>query len=584
MSLAAKQNYPPEEQENCLIDFTRFSNWNRLVNCMAYVLRAKEAFKKQGRQAASVLVRRKEKREIESLTVKEVSEAEKLILIWVQKYYPPTEDETRNLNIFQADDQLFRAKGRLANSGLNFQANNPIYLNHRAPIVRLLLRRAHLNTKHGGLELINTYLRQEYWMTRSRRTINNWLRAKGAMRCGACARWQAKPFTLPKAPDLPTSRTAGRAAFQAVGLDYFGPFRVLQGEEEIKCWGAIFTCALTRAVHLEVVTDCTSEKFLLALTRFIRRRRPPKVIISDNAPTFVLASKVIQDLNQEEINQKKEWIELISSNRIQDFLLLNKIQWKFNTPAAPWRGGFYERLIGSIKKHLYRTIGRRKLTHEELETLLIEVERIVNERPLTYYTSEEVAYPLRPIDILDCSAGNPFDVHLSPEPDWDNDYEEQPSNRSALLEAHKKALQKSHKFWETWKSEYLLSLREKWRSNNKDPTFPKLNQVVLMNEGHEKCPRSLWKMAKIEEILSGRTVKVRMGGKIYERATSVLYPLELENEEDPPDDEAARTEELNKRNKSNENNKKTTERRKRYYFRSNPVRGDEKRREKIEEE
>ena len=74
------------------------------------------------------------------------------------------------------------------------------------------------------------------------------------------------------------------------------------------------------------------------------------------------------------------------------------------------------------------------------------------------------------------------------------------------------------------------------------------------------------------------------GWKIYERATSVLYPLELENEEDPPDDEAARTEELNKRNKSNENNKKTTERRKRYYFRSKPDRGDEKRREKIEEE
>uniref|UniRef100_A0A915LNX2 Peptidase aspartic putative domain-containing protein n=1 Tax=Meloidogyne javanica TaxID=6303 RepID=A0A915LNX2_MELJA len=68
MSLAVKQNYPPEAQENCLIDFTRFSNWNRLVNCMAYVLRAKEAFKKQGRQPASALVRREEKREIESLT------------------------------------------------------------------------------------------------------------------------------------------------------------------------------------------------------------------------------------------------------------------------------------------------------------------------------------------------------------------------------------------------------------------------------------------------------------------------------------------------------------------------------------
>nr|CAD2183317.1 unnamed protein product [Meloidogyne enterolobii] len=190
------------------------------------------------------------------------------------------------------------------------------------------------------------------------------------------------------------------------------------------------------------------------------------------------------------------------------------------------------------------------MTHEELETLLIEVERIVNERPLTYYTTEEVAYPLRPIDILDCSAGNPFDVHLSPEPDWDNDYEEYPSTRSAVLEAHKKALQKSHKFWETWMTDYLLSLREKWRSKSKDPTFPKLNQVVLMNEGHEKCLRSLWKMAKIEEILSGRTVKVKTGGKIFERATSVLYPLEIESEEEIPEVQSARTKKLNKLNKN----------------------------------
>uniref|UniRef100_A0A915N9Z1 Integrase catalytic domain-containing protein n=1 Tax=Meloidogyne javanica TaxID=6303 RepID=A0A915N9Z1_MELJA len=252
-------------------------------------------------------------------------------------------------------------------------------------------------------------------------------------------------------------------------------------------------------------------------------------------------NKAIQEMCREERAQKRDSINLMQSKRIQDFFLLHQIQWMFNTPLAPWRGGFYERLIGSVKHHLYRVIGKKKIPFEELMTLLIEVERILNERPLTYVTSREVVEPVRPIDILDCSAGNPFDINLTPTSDEDEAFEPKESSTTTLLRAHQKALLKSHTFWREWKNTYLVNLRERWHSDKKiGQKFPQVDQVVLVKDERDKCPRSLWKLGRVERVISDRTVIVKIGEKSLERPTNLLYPLETEekpNEEKPSEDE-----------------------------------------------
>ena len=62
---------------------------------------------------------------------------------------------------------------------------------------------------------------------------------------------------------------------------------------------------------------------------------------------------------------------------------LSRIQWIFNIERAPWWGGIFERMVRSVKRCLRKTIGRGRLTLDELQTATAEVEMIVNSRPLS---------------------------------------------------------------------------------------------------------------------------------------------------------------------------------------------------------
>ncbi|XP_014680512.1 PREDICTED: uncharacterized protein LOC106820513 [Priapulus caudatus] len=145
------------------------------------------------------------------------------------------------------------------------------------------------------------------------------------------------------------------------GLDYAGPLYTKDGG---KVWVCLFTCCMTRAVHLEIVTDLTTDAFLRCLRRFIGRRGTPSLVVSDNATTFRKAAKTVA--------------KIVNHVAVKTYAANNQIQWKFNLEKAPWWGGFFERLIKTLKRSLKKTVGGAKLTVDEIQTALCEVELMFN--------------------------------------------------------------------------------------------------------------------------------------------------------------------------------------------------------------
>ena len=181
----------------------------------------------------------------------------------------------------------------------------------------------------------------------------------------------------PMAP-WPKSKMTESPVFEHTGLNYFRPLYIKQNKERKKAWVCIFTCITVIAIHLELVEDMKSEQFLLALRRFVARRGKPNEIISDYGPHFKVTKNTIDIL----------WENVISDPSIHTYLNNERMKWSFIIELSPWMGGFYERPIGITRRSLRKSIGKLSLSSSQLQTILSEVEAIVNTRPLTYVDNE----------------------------------------------------------------------------------------------------------------------------------------------------------------------------------------------------
>ena len=239
-------------------------------------------------------------------------------------------------------------------------------------------------------------------------------------------------------PSLPDFRVSDDFAFTQVGVDFAGPvyakpiFSKGTKSPVFKTYICLFTCASSRALHLELVPDLSTKAFIRCLQRFMSRRGIPKMFISDNGKTF-------------------------KANELAEFATRNNISWKFNIERAPRWGGFFERLVKSVKRCLRKIVRRARLTYEESETVLVEIECVINSHPLTYVHSDEVCEgPLTPSHLV-------MGRRLLSQAPVVRDETDTPAGNGSLSRRATYLKKLLEHFWKRWSREYLLELREDHR-------------------------------------------------------------------------------------------------------------------------
>lgn len=179
--------------------------------------------------------------------------------------------------------------------------------------------------------------------------------------------------------DLPIERVIPCPPFQKVGIDYCGPFYVAypnRRSRSVKCFVAVFICLVVKAVHLELVSDLTTQAFLASLKRFVSRRGRPKLIMCDIATNFVGAKRELEDLRKMFNNQQFQRAIICEAAQ-------SEIEFKVIPARSPNFGGSWEAAVKSFKTLFKRTIGTQTLKYDEMVTALAQIEVILNSRPLT---------------------------------------------------------------------------------------------------------------------------------------------------------------------------------------------------------
>ena len=165
-------------------------------------------------------------------------------------------------------------------------------------------------------------------------------------------------------------------------MDFAGPLNIrAQGTTTTsKVWICLYTCFVTRPIHLDAIPDSSTQTFIWCLKRFAARRGLPRKFISDNGKTFKSAAKYLKSI--------------LSNTSVKEYLTGMRSDWVLNLERAPWWGGAFERMVKSTKQCLHKMIKRAHLSMDELLTALAKIEAVINSRPLSYMSHDDVEEPL----------------------------------------------------------------------------------------------------------------------------------------------------------------------------------------------
>ena len=424
----------------------------------------------------------------------------------LQKGQPiPTGSRLLPLNPQLDDDGIMRVHGRVVESKISPEQRYPIILPKNHTFTSSLIKKVHDENSHAPVDWLHFHIRQQFWILSSRQLIRSVLR-----KCFECQKANARRGQQMMAP-LPANRVNFEPPFSRVGVDYTAKFSIkstYRGSTPYPCYLVIFTCFVTRAVHLEIVLSDEAEGFLMALKRMISARGHPQHMYSDNAKYFIRADKEIA----ETIDKNNEIIK--------DFSEQLRFHWHYSVEYHSSGGGVWERMVKAIKVPLRKVLGDSLLTYVELLTVVKEIEAQVNDRPLVQ-ASEDTFKVITPSML--CLGRR---IKLWPDFFAETDLRQESSVR-LRWEVRKELVTK---FRELWLKQYLPQLQERQRWRTKEPNL-KIGDLVLLETENKKQFR--WPVARVNKIMRGkdglvRTVLVRTKTSrgLLRRGIHEIFPLE----------------------------------------------------------
>lgn len=252
-----------------IMDCRKYSTLSRLLRVMAYVLRAVKRFKEGSTELTYCT----------TLTTEELSASERQWITYVQVQLCREKSFStwqRQLDLFIDDKGLWRCGGRLENANIPYSTKHPVLLPRDHPFTAMIVQDADERVSHNGIKDTLTEVRAKFWIVKGRSLVRSTIH-----RCVLCRRFKGAAYHAPPPPPLPEFRVKEEPPFTFTGVDFAGPLyiRSFGLTASNKVWICLFTCCVTRAIHLDVVTDLSTETFLRCLKRFAARRGMPRMFV-----------------------------------------------------------------------------------------------------------------------------------------------------------------------------------------------------------------------------------------------------------------------------------------------------------------
>ncbi|XP_026462792.1 uncharacterized protein LOC113365449 [Ctenocephalides felis] len=497
--------------------FNMYSSYTKLVMVIGYCVRFLKNCKNKAKNKGDCIHGELKTTEINDARVRLIKLAQrerfKNEIESLSNHEPiKTKSDLKSLNPFLDENGILRVGGRIKLSDLGYDKRHPMVLPKNHALSSLIARYEHIKSFHSGAQHLLHTLRETYWPINGRNLFKGIIR-----RCVIC--FKVNPTsTSPLMGDLPKNRVTPHLPFTNCGVDFGGPImlrdRRTRGYKKIKGYICLFICFSTRAIHLELVSDLTSECFLATLRRFIARRGKPTNIYSDNGTNFVGASS--------EIKRLANFLRKTNLSNVMKSLSDDGINWHFIPAKSPHFGGIWEAGIKSCKSHLKRILGNACLTFEDFYTILAQIEAILNSRPISPLSSD-------PNDLNPLTPGH-FLIGKSLTSIPDPNVLDIPENRLGRYQHLQRLAQH---FWKRWHKEYISELQSRTKRTGRANQSLKVGTMVLLRE--DNVPPLNWQLGRIIEVHPGldkevRVVTVKVQNNVFKRAATKVCALPIDNE------------------------------------------------------
>ncbi|XP_037828868.1 uncharacterized protein LOC119616534 [Lucilia sericata] len=401
---------------------------------------------------------------------------------------------------------LIRVGGRLSKAPIPYDARFPALLpkNHR--FVKLYIEHLHRLHLHAGPKVLLGILRQKIWIINAREVVRKVVR-----NCVHCFHYKPKLIGQIMG-NLPVDRLRAQRPFLVSGVDFCGPFLTsyrIRGKVPYKTYVAVFVCFSSKATHLELVSDLSTNNFILCLNRFVSRRGLPQRIFCDNATNFTGAHNKLKELKDKLLSNK-----IVSE--IKTHCTQNGFEFCFIPPRAPHFGGLWEAAVKSAKTLLVKNLAQARLTFEELQTLIVEIEAILNSRPIAPMSDDpNDGEALTPGHLLIGSS-----LVSIPQETFD-------SSKLSALNRWQQISYLKNQFWQLWSRDYLLSLQQRSKWSKTQPNI-NIGQLVIIHE--DNTPPQNWLLARVTKTIFGtdghvRVVELKSANGFCRRPIHKVAPL-----------------------------------------------------------